>query len=129
MRVMVMEYVLTDGRPFRAAPRPAEEAKQDDGQCFAAAHRYVALHPDHLYVEGFALDPSGTCHHHAWAASPTGEVVDLVWSEPESCEYLGVPFSARDVAELLPEGSIYEDILEAAVRRVRPGASSERSQN
>jgi hypothetical protein len=123
--VLALEYLLAEGRLFRAAPRSRGELKQDDGTCFEAAHRYVALHPDHFYVEGRALDPWGRLIHHGWAATATGEVVDLVWREPESREYFGVPFSAADEAELLPEGGSSGDILDAAARRAwreRPSA-------
>jgi hypothetical protein len=112
------QYAFEHGRLFRGATRPKGEPVWPLGKCFEAAYTYVINHPDHFYVEGYAQNPLGDdVLAHAWAVTPTGVVVDVVWPESESRSYLGVPFSASQAGELRPFGSVFGDILTAAAKR------------
>jgi hypothetical protein len=96
---VMIDYVLAHGHSYQASKRPKGERKRKDGSCFEAAFRYVLRHPDHVYVEGFGMGPNGPPIHHAWAATPSGVVVDLVWPNPEECTYFGVPFTAEEMTK------------------------------
>jgi len=118
LRVLIIPFVLANGRPFHPAPRPRGEHQGAPEKCFETAQLYVIGHPDHLYVEGFAL-VGGELFHHAWAATPSDGVVDLRWPDPESCAYFGVPFSSSSIAALLRELGHYGDVLELVAARAQ----------
>ena len=72
--------------------------------------QYSMDHPECTYVGGFALSPFGIIEH-AWAATPDGDVVDLVWEHPEESEYFGVPFDKKAVARAILNSGYYYVLL------------------
>lgn len=101
-------YVLERGEEFKPRPLPKEEEhlRGPVGQCYKNAID-VALgmggrerREDLRYVEGFALPniAIGIPIRHGWLVDPEGNVLDVTWPEV-GLEYIGVPFSDREIRE------------------------------
>lgn len=103
----LLEYfVLRNGRARQGRPYTGVRGEPKD--CFANAYRLALPYDDKpvgTYVEGFAIRPSlGILVHHAWVER-SNRVIDPTWDSPESCFYMGVPFSAKVLsAETLKSG-------------------------
>lgn len=95
--------VAAEGRPHRAAPRPADITRGPAGECYSNALA-LALDPPEgiddevVYCEGYAIGRAGVPVLHAWCVTyPDGDeddpvVIDPTWETPETCTYLGIEF-------------------------------------
>ncbi|HZL04407.1 MAG TPA: hypothetical protein VFE45_03125, partial [Coriobacteriia bacterium] len=83
-------YVLEHGRWFIPRHRPTGVRKGSDKACYRNTGRYVLDHPEHRYVEGFAMSTNlGMVVQHAWAADSMDFVIDRTWKDPEDSLYFG----------------------------------------
>lgn len=89
---LLYDFVLRYGKPYLAATLPKRYVRRMPKACFYNARTLVLRAKGLEYCEGYALRPNlGLPMHHAWAVK--GEtVIDPTWSEPETCEYLGITF-------------------------------------
>ena len=90
--------LLHRGHWYFPAPFPADRKRGDKRHCYTNALRHSRAH--HLsYIEGYALGPHGLPYEHAWCARPDGRVEDPTWPDGAGLAYLGIPFTARHIAE------------------------------
>ena len=104
------EFILkhaSEERSGQASPHWVRKGKPK--QCFRNATNLVVMSHDLKYCEGLACSgKSGIPVHHAWAAHfETGEIIDPTWDDPESCTYLGVPFSKDELLEEICQSGVY----------------------
>jgi hypothetical protein len=76
-------------------------------ECFSnAAHR--ALEGPFDYVEGYGLRASlGIPIHHAWNIDKDGRIIDVTWTDPEKCHYIGIRFSRSTLRRELLKNEVY----------------------
>ena len=63
-------------------------------------------HPECAYVSGFTMEEDEIIFEHAWCATESGDVIDLVLDHPEKCHYHGIAFSSKEMVEALRTGSV-----------------------
>lgn len=114
---MLERFVRRNGRAGHPSALPKGVRPGKPNLCFMNAAQSViwdgsrpkALQDlDLTYVEGYAMRPSvGIPLHHAWLESPSGEVLDLTWRNPEGCLYWGVSVSTDDLRFTLMRTGVY----------------------
>lgn len=104
------DFVLQHGTWYAPAPLTFRE-RGAPKMCFGNAIMLAVKRPELVYVEGYALSPVLAAPiHHAWNATPAGELVDITWRN-EGLAYLGVVFSVEraDDATWHGDASVLDD--------------------
>lgn len=114
---MLERFVRRNGRAGHPSALPKGVRPGAGKQCFKNAAEFAiwdgsrpkALQDlDLTYVEGYAMRPSlGIPIHHAWLETPSGEVIDTTWRDPETCLYWGVPIPADALRLVLLKTGVY----------------------
>jgi hypothetical protein len=97
------DFILTHGRPWATAPKPAAIRWGPRKACFGNAYRLAVRHPEFVYVEGYAI--AHIAVHHAWVVDRAGVVIDNTWRpdrvlSPRDFAYYGVPFKTDYVVDM-----------------------------
>lgn len=94
--------VLSEGTIYKGQPLPEGFTPMEKKMCFANAFELVLGEHDLTYVEGYALRPQlGLPMMHGWCIDGDDRVIDPTWDEPDTCVYIGIPFTRWDMVELL----------------------------
>lgn len=105
-------FVAHYGEPMTAAPLPAGIEPMEKRSCFTNAFELAAdLRDDDdelseiEYVEGYARSAlTGMLIKHGWLYDRDNDaVIDPTWDTPEDCQYFGISWNTRYLAELLAD--------------------------
>ncbi|CAB4130412.1 hypothetical protein UFOVP119_36 [uncultured Caudovirales phage] len=103
------EFVLRHALPARrGSVLPAGVPMDQPKDCYRNAAHLAIANPGYTYCEGYAIRNSLPLPiQHAWVVDGIGRVIDSTWSEPERCQYLGVPFSRDELVRELTLNGVY----------------------
>ena len=104
---LLQTFILNLGQEYKAAPFSG--TRMTPKECFSnAAQLSTRRHKELTYVEGYGWRNSlPLLIHHAWCVTADGTVVDPTWSEPEECQYFGIPFTQEKLWEELTRLKFY----------------------
>jgi hypothetical protein len=108
---LMERFVLKNGGAFKGVkfPFPKQVRRGEPNGCFMNAARLIMNNPreEWTYHEGYVLrDGLPLEIHHAWIVVD-GKVVDNTLTDPEECEFLGVPFTRYQLMSELARNKVF----------------------
>ena len=91
--IRFQKVLIALGKPFIGVAHPKGYRKRMIGRCFQNALE-LSWKGQGSYVEGYACSPGLPPTHHAWVTTNGTDAIDVTWTDPTQCTYLGIPFSA-----------------------------------
>lgn len=102
----IEEFVLTNGRAYKAAERPTGIRQGVMRQCFKnATELHLKCSKRYSYCEGYALNIIPVLH--AWCVDQDGNVVDPTWPDQQDCQYYGVEIPRQYLVRTMIETEHY----------------------
>jgi hypothetical protein len=110
--IVAMRTVLDRGQPFVGIARPKGFRHQRRiKDCYSNAGD-AALSERATYVEGWARPPCGLAFSHAWLTLDGERAFDQTLCDAEECDYFGVIFTTKQLAEALLRRRYWGPLLE-----------------
>ncbi len=83
-------FIMAHGADHIAQRKPKAFRRGKPKYCFRNAAHLALEHDELRYVEGFGLRTDLFPILHAWCIDPDDRVIDITWTDPETCYYRGV---------------------------------------
>ncbi len=87
----IEKFVIAHGTDHIPQRKPKSFRRGRRHNCFQNSTHLVLKHEELRYVEGFGLRTGmPIALLHAWCIDPEGRVIDITWTDPETCYYRGI---------------------------------------
>ena len=100
-------FVLKHGREMIAQPRPEWCERGVPKECFSNA-THLSIRTGLIYVEGFMVRRGIPFPiHHGWCVDDDNTVIDPTITDPEQCEYYGIPINSEFLHDQMHKSGMY----------------------
>lgn len=99
------DFILQNGRFYKATPRPLHTKQMTMKGCYANAYHLTVTNSNLQYCEGIGQGKGLFPMCHAWCITESGQVIDPTWKKADW--YFGVTFPIEYVEHILFQKETY----------------------